>query len=78
MDTMKNVRLTWSYDEEIVIEPGYKILHERASPRAIWPTSGASTERLSPRSKSVRSTAARWAKVTQARSTVIDTGHGIR
>ena len=31
MDTMKSVRLTWSYDEEIVIEPGYEILHERVS-----------------------------------------------
>ncbi len=31
MDTMKSVRLTWSYDEKIVIEPGYKILHERVS-----------------------------------------------
>ena len=31
MDTMKNVRLTWSYDEEIVIEPGYRILHDRVS-----------------------------------------------
>lgn len=28
MDTMQNVRLTWSYDENISIEPGYRILHD--------------------------------------------------
>lgn len=28
LDTMQNVRLTWSYDEAITIEPGYRILHE--------------------------------------------------
>lgn len=31
LDTMENVRLNWGYDEEIVIEPGYKIVHERVS-----------------------------------------------
>ena len=31
LDTMKSVRLSWSYDEEIVIEPGYRIVHDRVS-----------------------------------------------
>lgn len=31
LDTMEHVRLSWGYDEEIVIEPGYKIVHERVS-----------------------------------------------
>lgn len=31
LDTMEHVRLNWGYDEKIVIEPGYKIVHERVS-----------------------------------------------
>ena len=56
LDTMKSVRLSWSYDEEIVIEPGYRIVHDRVSEGV---TNGTSTGRRSPRIASCRSTRCR-------------------
>lgn len=51
LDTMESVRLNWSYDEKIVIEPGYKIVHDRVSEpqlRYEWNIDGqsVSTERV--------------------------------
>lgn len=48
---MKSVRLSWSYDEEIVIEPGYRIVHDRVSEGSLryeWNIDGetVSTERI--------------------------------
>lgn len=76
MDTMKNVRLTWSYDEEIVIEPGYKILHERVSESDLayeWSIDGevVSEERI------LEIDPLRVGRHAGS-FTVIDTGHEIR
>lgn len=51
LDTMKSVRLSWSYDEEIVIEPGYRIVHDRVSEGSLryeWNIDGetVSTDRI--------------------------------
>ena len=53
LDTMKSVRqdLKWGYDEEIVIEPGYRIVHDRVSEGSLryeWSIDGetVSTERI--------------------------------
>lgn len=76
MDTMQNVRLTWSYDEKIVIEPGYKILHERVSESDLayeWSIDGevVSEERI------LEIDPLRVGRHAGS-FTVIDTGHGIR
>ncbi len=51
LDTMESVRLNWGYDEEIVIEPGYRIVHDRVSENSLryeWSVDGetVSTERI--------------------------------